>query len=87
MLPPENRLKKEKEIKRALAGKIAAGGAALSLRAAATDLPAGALWVFTQPQFLLLNVAVGGNWPGRPEATTVFPQRMFVDYVRVYQKR
>lgn len=54
---------------------------------AATDLPAGALWVFTQPQFLLLNVAVGGNWPGRPEATTVFPQRMFVDYVRVYQKR
>jgi len=40
MLPPENRLKKEKEIKRALAGKIAAGGAALSLRAAATDLPA-----------------------------------------------
>lgn len=40
MLPPENRLKKEKEIKRALAGKIAAGGAALFLRAAATDLPA-----------------------------------------------
>ncbi len=40
MLPPENRLKKEKDIKRALAGRIAAGGAALSLRAAATDLPA-----------------------------------------------
>ncbi len=40
MLPRENRLKKEKDIKRALAGKIAAGGAALSLRAAATDLPA-----------------------------------------------
>jgi ribonuclease P protein component len=40
MLSPENRLKKEKDIKRALAGKIAAGGAALSLRAAATDLPA-----------------------------------------------
>ncbi len=40
MLPLENRLKKEKDIKRALAGKIAAGGAALSLRAAANDLPA-----------------------------------------------
>ena len=41
-------------------------------------------WVFTQPQFLLLNVAVGGNWPGYPDATTVFPQQMLVDYVRVY---
>jgi len=40
MLPRENRLKKEKDIKRALAGKIAGGGVALSLRAAATDLPA-----------------------------------------------
>ncbi len=47
-------------------------------------LPSGATWVFTQPQFLLLNVAVGGNWPGNPDATTVFPQQMLVDYVRVY---
>ncbi|QHT65808.1 glycoside hydrolase family 16 protein [Rhodocytophaga rosea] len=36
---------------------------------------------------LLLNVAVGGNWPGNPDATTVFPQRMLVDYVRVYQRK
>ncbi len=36
---------------------------------------------------LLLNVAVGGNWPGDPDETTVFPQRMEVDYVRVYQRR
>lgn len=35
---------------------------------------------------LLLNVAVGGNWPGSPNASTTFPQRMFVDYVRVYKK-
>jgi len=31
-----------------------------------------------------LNVAVGGDWPGNPDATTTFPQRMLVDYVRVY---
>lgn len=42
-------------------------------------------WVFNSPQFLLLNVAVGGNWPGSPDASTVFPQRMTVDYVRVYR--
>lgn len=49
------------------------------------DLPAGAAWVFDHPFFMLLNVAVGGYWPGNPDATTVFPQRMYVDYVRVYQ--
>ncbi|MBP6821664.1 MAG: glycoside hydrolase family 16 protein [Acidobacteria bacterium] len=41
-------------------------------------------WVFDHPFYLLLNVAVGGNWPGNPDATTVFPQTMVVDYVRVY---
>lgn len=49
------------------------------------DLPAGAAWVFDHPFFMLLNVAVGGYWPGNPDVTTVFPQRMYVDYVRVYQ--
>lgn len=48
------------------------------------NLPNGAAWVFNAPQFLILNVAVGGNWPGYPDGTTVFPQRMTVDYVRVY---
>ena len=48
------------------------------------SLPNGTTWVFTQPQFLLLNVAVGGAWPGNPDGTTSFPQRMTVDYVRVY---
>lgn len=40
---------------------------------------------FDQPFFFILNLAVGGDWPGNPDATTVFPQRMIVDYVRVYQ--
>ncbi|HEU4390590.1 MAG TPA: glycoside hydrolase family 16 protein [Blastocatellia bacterium] len=41
-------------------------------------------WVFDHPFFLILNVAVGGNFPGNPDANTVFPQTMTVDYVRVY---
>jgi beta-glucanase (GH16 family) len=40
---------------------------------------------FQKEFFLLLNVAVGGNWPGSPNSETVFPQKMQVDYVRVYQ--
>ena len=51
-----------------------------------TDLPAGTRWVFDHPFFVILNVAVGGTWPGPPDATTVFPQRMLVDYVRVYTR-
>ncbi len=49
------------------------------------DLPAGASWVYDHPFFIILNVAVGGAWPGNPDPTTVFPQTMLVDYVRVYQ--
>ena len=49
--------------------------------------PAGGAWVFDHPFFILLNVAVGGNWPGSPDSTTVFPQQMLVDYVRVYAKQ
>ncbi|HTJ12974.1 MAG TPA: family 16 glycosylhydrolase [Dinghuibacter sp.] len=41
---------------------------------------------FNSPFFFIFNVAVGGNWPGPPDATTVFPQHMFVDYVRVFSK-
>jgi beta-glucanase (GH16 family) len=48
------------------------------------SLPAGATWVFDRPHFLLLNVAVGGDWPGPPNATTPLPQSMRVEYVRVY---
>ena len=43
-------------------------------------------WVFDHPFFIILNVAVGGYWPGGPDATTVFPQTMRVDYVRIYER-
>jgi beta-glucanase (GH16 family) len=48
--------------------------------------PAGGTWTFDHPFFIILNVAVGGTWPGSPDATTIFPQQMLVDYVRVYTK-
>lgn len=41
---------------------------------------------FHAPYFLLFNLAVGGNWPGSPDASTVFPNQMQVDYVRVYRR-
>jgi beta-glucanase (GH16 family) len=50
------------------------------------DLPKEAKWVYDHPFFLLLNVAVGGGWPGNPDASTVFPQTMLVDYVRVFNR-
>ncbi|MDQ6609001.1 MAG: family 16 glycosylhydrolase [Bacteroidota bacterium] len=40
---------------------------------------------FNAPFFFIFNVAVGGDWPGSPDATTTFPQRMIVDYIRVFQ--
>lgn len=40
---------------------------------------------FQSPFYLLLNLAVGGDWPGYPDATTVFPAEMKVDYVRAYE--
>jgi beta-glucanase (GH16 family) len=58
----------------------------LYFQTTAANLPAGAQWVFDHPFFLLLNVAVGGSWPGDPDAGTTFPQQMLVDYVRVYQR-
>jgi len=51
-----------------------------------SDLPAGTKWVYDHPFYILLNFAVGGEWPGSPDATTKFPQVMLVDYVRVYKK-
>ncbi|SFO22126.1 Glycosyl hydrolases family 16 [Algoriphagus ornithinivorans] len=42
---------------------------------------------FRRSFFFIMNVAVGGNWPGSPNATTTFPQHMIVDYVRVFQKQ
>ncbi len=51
------------------------------------DLPPGAGWVFNQAHFIILNVAVGGNFVGPPNGATTFPQTMLVDWVRVYGVR
>ena len=45
----------------------------------------GAVYRFNAPFFMVFNVAVGGNWPGNPDASTVFPQQMEIDFVRVFQ--
>jgi beta-glucanase (GH16 family) len=50
-----------------------------------SGLPAGARWVYDRPFFFLLNVAVGGRWVGPPDDSTVFPQTMLIDWVRVYE--
>ncbi|MGB5646535.1 glycoside hydrolase family 16 protein [Muriicola sp.] len=49
------------------------------------DLPDGAEWVFDNDFYILINLAVGGTFVGSPNAETVFPQTMLVDYVRVYE--
>lgn len=43
-------------------------------------------WVFDTPFFMILNMAVGGNWPKNPDETTQFPQELVIDYVRAYAK-
>ncbi|MGW7611803.1 discoidin domain-containing protein [Streptomyces sp. NPDC054766] len=42
-------------------------------------------WIFDHPHYMILNLAVGGDWPGPTDAGTPFPSKMLVDYVRVYQ--
>jgi len=56
----------------------------LSLTVTNTDIGTGK-YPFNANQFFIFNVATGGDWPGSPDATTSFPERMFVDYVRVFQ--
>lgn len=51
------------------------------------DLPAGKAWVYDHPFFVLLDLAVGGDLPGSPRDSTIFPQRMLLDYVRVYRRK
>ncbi len=51
------------------------------------DITHPALVELTKSQFFIFNVAVGGRWPGNPDATTQFPQRMIVDYIRVFQEQ
>jgi beta-glucanase (GH16 family) len=50
----------------------------------ASDLPEGGEWVFDHPFYLIMNLAVGGDWPGNPDATTPNPAEILVDWVRAY---
>lgn len=50
-----------------------------------SELPPGARWAFDHDFHVLLSLSVGGSWPGAPDASTPFPSRMLVDWVRVYQ--
>jgi beta-glucanase (GH16 family) len=47
----------------------------------------GLSWVFDNNFFLIVNLAVGGNWPGYPDYRTKFPAKMYVDYIKVWQKK
>jgi beta-glucanase (GH16 family) len=49
-----------------------------------SSMPANGRWVFDHPFFVILNLAVGGDYVGAPDPS-VFPQTMLVDYVRVYE--
>ncbi len=51
----------------------------------ANQVPDGGRWVFNAPFYFILNMAVGGDWPGPPNAATPNPAQMLVDYVRVYR--
>jgi len=46
----------------------------------------GSRWVFEHPFFIILNLAIGGNWPGSPDQTTSFPQDLVIDWVHVYSR-
>jgi beta-glucanase (GH16 family) len=41
-------------------------------------------WVYDHPFYIILNLAIGGTWPGNPDSSTVFPQKMYISYVRFY---
>ncbi len=49
------------------------------------EVPTGGRWAFDHPFLMVMNLAVGGQWPGPPDATTPDPARMLVDYVRYYR--
>ena len=50
------------------------------------DITPEALSAFHNNFYFIMNVAVGGVWPGSPDNTTLFPQWMIVDYIRVFQE-
>lgn len=45
----------------------------------------GCMWVFNKSFHLVVNIAVGGYWPGKPDNTTQFPARMYIDYIKIYR--
>lgn len=49
------------------------------------DYPQRDVWALDQPMFMILNLAVGGDWPGPPDSSTRFPARLAVDWVRVWR--
>ncbi|MDA9773737.1 family 16 glycosylhydrolase [Saprospiraceae bacterium] len=51
-----------------------------------SDTDVNGNYPFNAPFFFIFNIAVGGNWPGYPDASTQFPQKMIVDYIRVFDK-
>jgi beta-glucanase (GH16 family) len=61
------------------------GPANVSFVRTASDVPRDGRWVFDHPFFMILSLAVGGLWPGLPDATTPSPSQILVDYVRIYQ--
>lgn len=50
-----------------------------------SEYPPGQTWAFDRKMFLLVNLAVGGSWPGDPSRKTVFPARFVIDWVRVWE--
>ncbi len=44
-----------------------------------------AIWDFDHPFFIIVNLAIGGGWPGKPDSSTSFPQYFYIDWIRVYQ--
>lgn len=59
----------------------------LIVERAPKDLPPGTRWVYDHAFYILLNLAIGGKWPGSRNEQTSFPQRLLVDYVRVFAAR
>jgi beta-glucanase (GH16 family) len=52
-----------------------------------TNLTNQAYWVYDHPFNIILNLPVGGVWPGSPNSTTIFPQKMYISYIRLYMNR
>ena len=84
-LPGENKDPWEGELRHGQDSLLRARGST----GGSTKTPAdttGNNWVFDHGFFIILNLAVGGDWPGAPDGTTIFPQKLVIDYIHVCQK-